>query len=362
MQRHLECVAIGDIHLGKMANVLQNQDHIGLQLSAVERALDYAVERGIRLVVQVGDVFDTPFPDQDTLVRLMRLLSREKYRGLLIVIILGNHDFHRQSLEASVEATDERSLITSQRITQFVTGFREMRHIRLVPKTASMTFGGVRCWFASWPATECPPDHHLAFGHMAVSGAKTDSGFAYQGGHKMSGRGPWWVLGDFHTHQADRRARYVYVGSTTQLTFGENEKKGFLHCRFDGRNLQWQLVPIAPPYRLVNVKVESVEDLEAVKPEPGTFYKLFMQRGVVAPQNWLNEHPEVVKTVGYRTPEDLTARTTGVLEVREDIARQLSPTYGLDAFLRKQGLDDKLMIRARRIMREVFQEMKGGAT
>lgn len=351
MAGYLEFCAIGDLHLEKLATLFKDMpevDHVGMQLSTVERALNYAVDRGIRTVVQVGDMFDTPFPSQDTLTRVLTLLARQKYRKLRIVILLGNHDFHREG-------------VTSQRITEFISTLNGMNHIRMVSRTMGATLDGVKCWFASWPETAAPPGYPLAFGHMAVNGAKADSGYVFKhGGAVMDGKGPWWVLGDFHTFQVNRQGRYLYIGTPVQLSFGESGRKGFLHGRF-GTTLEYKMIPVTQPYRLINVKVETDADLERPFNEPDTYYKIFVRKGVVLPQGWLLANPRIVKHVGYRSDDEAKTLASGGVVVPENVHRQLHPTHGLGDYLKRQGLSDAGLKRAKLIMQEVLVELKGQA-
>ena len=99
----LKFLAVGDLHLEKMEQTLSVMDSIAIQLQCLHDVSSYALDHGIKRLVLLGDIFETPHPEQRTVRAFLEVLNA--YPRLEYHMIRGNHDFD-QVRHNSLEIVD----------------------------------------------------------------------------------------------------------------------------------------------------------------------------------------------------------------------------------------------------------------
>lgn len=321
----MSILAIGDAHLERLDTILPGfQRGTRYQIALLKRILDAAKKDMIEHVVFLGDVFDTPSPLQRTLVALLDLLSA--YPSITFHAIVGNHD--------AIGATDVKADTAqhSFEVYQWLAAQKKAKiNVYTSPKVVNLC--GKNYFFCPHPFIEDQPAKCImSFGHFAWTGARTDSGYSTRTGHTPKGQ---WILGDFHTSQ--QGDRYRYAGSISQITFGEKDKKVYLHITDQGIVSERK----SPLTYMLNkdIVVRSVKDYNGLYALQGsTMYFSIVFDGFVPPDDWQSQLPNVVKhTFENMRREGAEPSTKASLSLVFGDSKTLVKT-GLDPYMKKRGL------------------------
>jgi DNA repair exonuclease SbcCD nuclease subunit len=291
-----EGIAIGDLHTDKANLAKYFDDPLALQMKAVDKRLQYALGRGIRYVLFLGDICEYVQMSEAARVAFLRLLK--KYDGRLeIYIILGNHDYAESGVHSLL------SFIEMCRHGMF-----ETVHVFDTPQIVEL--GKVPFHFLPYPHTK-PLDKSpgVCVAHYEVRGAKRDNGRIIKEGDTPEFKRHMFIQGHLHTPQVV--GRHVYAGTLYQMSFGETLDKGFLRfrCRIVDGQLEFKHkhVSIEPEFKLVNLVVEDKQDLKKITSDPTTRYKLFVQEDVSIPNDFLLKHTNIVNRLSFSSQEELQA-------------------------------------------------------
>lgn len=317
----MRCLVLGDTHIEGL-NSLFGEKGVDFSLWAWEYAISYCLENSIKTLIQVGDVFDTPYPSQKSQRRLLSLLCKS---GLDIYIILGNHDYD----------IDSNGLELTQWVSSITNGPKVISEPTLLKVEDEL------CWFSPYPHNKEPKKKALCFGHFDVPGFKRDNGFKIKGRNENLKQK--WILGHIHTFQSKKNI--VYVGTPYQTNFGEKAKKFMLDVTYYNGKLDWDAVPVKPPFELSTVVVERQSDLD-FKIEKNTFYKVCVKSSVKIPDTYLQDRPQILKFEGFSSKEQLYT------SVGEEVGIKVDPTYKLKDFLKSKGYKDKDIKRAIKIVKK----------
>jgi DNA repair exonuclease SbcCD nuclease subunit len=268
---------IGDLHLDKF-----NQKHPQLEDGIIEclKQTCYRLlsQEGIDVCVLMGDIFHTPNPSQNSMLKLLNCLTELVSEGITFYMLLGNHD---------TSNSNENSL-------KLIEWFGRQNKIHVVTEPIVVKTETTKLWLCPHPyVTKSPTKVDWSLGHFAVSGAKSDNGYVVKATNQPRGR---WILGDFHTPQSGRvnSCIYTYVGSLTQLSWQEdyNKKRVILLNGNEKKSMKtWQ------PYELKEVTVEVASKLPACD-EKNVFYRLVLKSGTSLPSGYLQKYPQIL-TVAY---------------------------------------------------------------
>lgn len=337
-----DILTVGDLHLTGLTTLFgdRGDDHI---LACLGMAVDYARRNGITKIILPGDLFDHPHPSQEAVARLLRFFLQNA--DLLFLAIPGNHDYR----DASTLAVH---------ILRFIDEARLIPNLRMFTKPAFEEIDGLPFYFMPWPHLRHvePVDRPVInIAHIKISGALADNGRPIDKGDEIEVGRDYWIIGDLHRYQRIGK-RVVYPGTMFQKTFGEPLPKGFLHSTIRaGRTtlkVEHKYVPIKPPFQLINLTVESPDDLAKVSADPADRYKLFIKADVAIPADFLEKHPNVVNVLGYKTKVELDALAQGSLAPDEvpvfDVEK--IATDNLADFLSHKGLDKNKVKKARQIV------------
>jgi DNA repair exonuclease SbcCD nuclease subunit len=343
----VEGVFIGDPHLDKLNSVLGDNAN-AMQVAEMEKAAMYAKSAGVPFVLIPGDIAEKPTLTDDAMVQLVSLFFR--YPDLTWLILMGNHDF---------KETGEHSLVLLELLAQF----KMLRNVVFYTKPVlSQKIDGVRFNFLPHPYQGKPPQStrpHVNIGHFEFSGFKRDNGCVALEGHDLNEEAnDFWLMGHLHTRQKSKRA--CYPGTLYQTSFGESLPKYMLHFRFwykDGRlRKEFDWIKTDPAFKLYNVHVESKADYKNIKDDPSHYYKLFLKDGVILPDNFLTDHPNVIKTQGYKTKKELSIlENEQIVALGDDELESFSPLEGAIPFLKAAASDKVLAQRAIKLLKRAIK-------
>lgn len=293
--------AIGDIHLNKLSHRIPNFND--LVLTTLANTLKDAYSLGCEAVAILGDVFDTPYPDQDSQIALLNVLTANPTK---IFIIPGNHD--------CADVT-----INSLKITKWTKSLNS--NIEVITKPKIITISGMKIEMMPHPYVEnMSKKADIAFAHFAVNGARGDNGFTVRTKNQPKGR---FLLGDFHGAQSGKvkGCDYEYIGSLTQLSWEEKPKKSIVLLE-DGE-ISRRKVNLS--YRLKKVTVESDDELNALTIESDTFYYIKTKNGYILPKGWNLQYPNVVRQSAVGAKKDKRAELLAPEEIFTDPLANLEP-------------------------------------
>lgn len=243
----LKFLHISDTHIDYIPqlNMLQNKDGIEAdRLAGLRQAIAYAKENNIKLIVHSGDVFNITRPPLDIIYEIEKILMEAEALGIEFLIISGNHD--QPKIKNSFNALKFLSL-------------RKHVHVSLSPEIYNYENYEFLCVPATreWSKfkTEFPKmltellsktktNNKILVTHAGITGAKEASTFDIESIFDnvlsidtIPDIFNYVALGHFHLmQQVDKRKMY-YSGSTSQLSFGEEqEEKYFLEVSLDENN------------------------------------------------------------------------------------------------------------------------------
>ena len=325
----LRAIVLGDTHIEKLNNLFPN----GLEktLWSWQYAINYCEENSIDHLIQLGDIFDSPYPSQYSIRKLLRILHGTKVQ---IWSMLGNHDYDAD--HNSVE------------LAQWVTNLKGSGPV-IFTKPTLQKIEGVNFWFAPYPHTKQPKEKAVCIGHFDMPGARMDNGRLIKG-KKLKLTMPW-IIGHLHSFQDYKNV--VYPGAPLQFTFGDQPEKFMLDITVLKGKLKWQAIPLQTPFKLKNIIIEHEKNL-IFKEERDTYYKLFIKSNIRLPENFLLENPKILKLDGYKTKEQLEAIQIDNVDTK---AINVDPFYKLDHWLLGKGLKPKQVRKAVKIAQRELERI-----
>ncbi len=300
----MDAVLIGDLHLDKMSSIFGDAAN-RLIMGEVVRVIDYAIDHEIPNVIFLGDIAHKSRLSYSGQIALHDALAYACNQQLRVHVILGNHDHDEDSVH-SLELLSKYGPALWGNLT--------------IHKGAStpIEVDGVDCLFLSWP--ECSPVQHtrgyLAFGHFEVRGSTADNGRQIKEGVDFDEDIPLFC-GHLHTPHAVGNTHYV--GTLYPTSFGESPQKSFTVIRagYQGRRLKVrsQRVDHEAAIQLRTIVVERTRQLGTLVDTSGApyradtlwKYRIVLKEGVEVPDNFLAEHPNIIKVKGYSAPSELDA-------------------------------------------------------
>lgn len=320
----MSVLLVGDLHVDKLSRIIP--DFTDLVMKTLTNTVKDIQERhSIDTVVIAGDIFDSAFPSQHSIVTTLKHLTRIDAK---VMLLLGNHDYadneqHSLMVAKWVESTKSSNLSVIDEPTTIVSDdhkYLALPHPYVQPLPKGYTAG---------------------IGHFAVNGAKADNGFKVRSKHCPKGK---WILGDFHTPQAGRAnsCHFEYIGSLTQLAWNEGKKKRVLVLE-DGDTVS---VPVKQLYSLNKVTVSDEGDLPDTS-HKRRYYHL-QTNEFFLPAGYLNDNPTVLKVSALSKQKD--KRASVLLENNE---YTLDPLKRLPDFLRSKKVGESVVERAVELAKEL---------
>jgi len=219
MERIGNVLMIGDMHLGVKSF---NEEEMENQLKMMEEVYKYCKEKGVKEIIQLGDIFDNR-----TVVNIKfleeigeRLFKRLELEGLKMYVILGNHDiYYRERLEISL-------------IEQMS---RRYDSVEVIKEDKEMEINGKRVKMIPWITKERElreediRDVEYVIGHFEIRDFYMMKGIKDSKGIRRGlFKGKKVISGHYHMRQLEGEIKYL--GTPYQMTWGDyKEEKGFYH-------------------------------------------------------------------------------------------------------------------------------------
>ena len=298
-----EFAFIGDLHLDKLLKYWPEANT--LQLGAVRRVLDSCLSAGITTAFFLGDIAEGIRDSTKNAIRLsedaqcqfLHLLM--DYDGRMhLHIYLGNHDQAEKNLHSL------QVFFEMQARGMFKT-------VRFYDKPTKIRADGVPIHVMPWPHTQPDPRAAFALAHYEVRGAVGDSGRTLHG--DMFEFDVPVVQGHLHTKQRVRN--HIYPGTLYQTSFGERLPKGYGIGRVVNGKFKYRWEEIDPPFKLINLTVETKADLKKLTDHKYTLYKLFVDESVRIPEALLVKYPNIVNALQFSDAKELESLQQAELDI-----------------------------------------------
>jgi DNA repair exonuclease SbcCD nuclease subunit len=258
-------------------------------IKCLRRVIKYARENGVRVILQYGDVGDKTYLSYEAQVALYEFLLQEKLKDLEFHFVLGNHDFAENGVH-SLQVLESVSRLTTNNIKVYTT----MEMVKIEKRLFNMM---------PHPFTDFKREA-LNVAHLELANSFRDNGRKIDHGLKTKHAG---VMGHLHTMHRVRRVHYS--GTLYQTNFGESLPKSFHHVRYeddDPYNVEVTNVPFEPPWKLLNLEVNTEDDLSSIVEDPDTLYKLFIKEGLdLDMMDVMNTYPNVVRHNKFSSKTEL---------------------------------------------------------
>lgn len=244
-------IIIGDLHIGHTKDDPWREAYIG---KILEKATNYAVENGIKDIIQTGDVFDSTSGLTHATLKTNndQFIKPVQQKGINAHIIVGNHDLRN------------KNTLTPNAVRE-IFGQQENFNIFDEPKTT--VIGGLEIDMIPWICEENEErimdfiknsNSKVCVGHFELSG------FMYNSTTPSSGYEPNFLANydlviSGHYHTINSGANVNYVGTPYTLNFNDvNEHRGFwVLDTEDIHNMQF-----IPNEDMWHKQIDYVDDIE----------------------------------------------------------------------------------------------------
>lgn len=321
----LSFYAVGDPHLEGIKKLFPNKDTVKIQLDHLAKIADHAIDNKITYIFLLGDIFDNPFPEKESVLKLLKLFK--KYNNINWIAILGNHDF------SNIQDT---SLDVMEYIAHEL---KALPNVKILFRPYLEKIDGINLCFLPYPyhkreiKTRKPC---IVFAHIDINGAKHNNNKVVSNAFNINlinTQGDYWVLGHIHSHQKIGK-RTIYNGTSLQKNFGEEPNKGFVkytaHYNKGKLIVKHKRIFIDLPYTLHNIQIKKPEDLHKLEKNSNKYYKIFVHEGVTLPPNIQEKYP-ILKIQGYKDKNFNLEKST--IDINKDLNVIFSPTKGLVKYL-----------------------------
>ena len=249
----------------------------------------FAQENGIRHVIFYGDLCERYRMTYEGQVALYQLFLDPKYNDLILHFILGNHDFSENGSH-SLEVLKVVSSLTSN-------------HVRVYTDKKKVKLEGRKFNMMPHPVLKTRRDS-MNVGHFEMKNSFRDNGRQIDHGfttpHKC-------CVGHLHTNHIVRRAHFS--GTLYQTSFGESLPKFFHHVVYEDEDpyaAEVNNIPFEPPWKLINLEVNTESDLKKIEKDSDSLYKLFIAEGLDLDMvEVTSEYPNVVRHNRFKNKEEL---------------------------------------------------------
>lgn len=265
------------------------EDANGKIIRSIKRVLKYARDNGVRTIIQYGDIADKPELSYDAQRVLYSLFLSKACKEFDFHFIPGNHDFAETGIH---------SLTILETISKLTT-----KNIKVYSSMEEVELEGRRFNMMPHPFTEFKRES-LNVAHLELKGSFRDNGRMVDHGLKTKHAA---VIGHLHTCHRIKRAHFS--GTLYQTNFGESLPKSFHHVKYeddDPYSIEVTNVPFEPPWKLINLEIETESDLSQIEEDPDTLYKLFVKEGLdLDLMDVMRDHPNVVRHNKFKNKKEL---------------------------------------------------------
>lgn len=330
----MDFVGIGDLHLDKLDGMVEDVN--GKIIKSLRKVCKYARDNGIRTIIQYGDVGDKTLLSYPAQVALYQFLLAEKQKDLEFHFVLGNHDFAENGVH-SLQVLETIANLTDTNLKVYTS----MEQVKLEGRKFNMM---------PHPFTDFRRDS-LNVAHLEVAKSYRDNGRMVE--HGLSTKHAS-VMGHLHTMHKVRRVHYS--GTLYQTNFGESLPKSFHHVAYDDEDpysIEVTNVPFEPPWKLLNLTIESEADLEQVESDPDVLYKIYIKEGTdIDLGDVLAQHPNIVRHNRYKSKKELEKLIQDEWDFENEVVENSFDTREVvsDSLRTKSKLNDEEIERAHGIV------------
>lgn len=410
MTDRIRVLHTGDLHIG-MENYGQVDPATGLNgrimdfLRCFTEAVDYALANDVDLVIFAGDVYKSREPNSTYRREFARRIKRLADAGILVVLLIGNHDLPAQERRASsvdifrtlevpnvvVAGSDHLHCLTTRRGDRIQVATipyplrqRLLAHDEYKNKTMADLDLVVQQILAeniqALAAQVDPSLPAILTGHFSVSGARFGSERAVMLGRdvvvlKSALADPIWdyvALGHIHRHQELNDGQHppiVYCGSLERIDFGEEmEPKGFVVADVRRGHTEWEFRPVNAR-RFVTIRADVRAETDPASSVLETIARHRLRDAVVRVIVQARAEQEgVLRDADIRRALNEAYFVAGVSFEIERAYRQrlgeaspegLSPTELLTRYLESKGTPPQRIETLIQYAEEIFQEVQG---
>lgn len=286
----LNFLAVGDLHYEALEKYLPDGDFLTPINRTLQQIWNYAKDNGIEHIVLLGDIFDNPFPRDESKKAFLKSLDKK----LQYHIILGNHDY------ANI---NENSLNLCK---YFIEDLGLMDNVKFYLEPTVEEINGIKLNFLPYPFKEATCEAPaICFGHFETKGSISDSGRIFKEGVVLDDNYTW-ILGHLHRQQGNN-----YPGSICQHRFGEPINKYFFDVKVkDNDEIEINKVSINTPYKLIDLIVNKIKD---IKLEKQNIYRIY-----AADHLDLNEITKACQGYNIWQIKGLVNQKKGDIEISEE--------------------------------------------
>lgn len=410
MTDRIRLLHTGDLHIG-MENYGQVDPATGLNgrimdfLRCFTEAVEYALANDVDLVIFAGDVYKSREPNSTYRREFARRIKRLADAGILVVLLIGNHDLPVQERRASsvdifrtlevpnvvVAGSDHLHCLTTRRgdrvqvaTVPYPLRQRLLVHDEYKNKTMADLDLVVQQILAeniqALAAQVDPSLPAILTGHFTVSEARFGSERAVMLGRdvvvlKSALADPIWdyvALGHIHRHQELNDGQHppiVYCGSLERIDFGEEmESKGFVVAEVRRGHTEWEFRPVNAR-RFVTIRADVRAETDPTSSVLETIARHRLRDAVVRVIVQARAEQEgVLRDAGIRRALNEAYFVAGVSFEIERAYRQrlgeaspegLSPTELLTRYLESKGTPPQRIETLLQYAEEIFQEVQG---
>lgn len=295
----MRALFFSDLHLKKADTWLPNG--LLLQHKAIDQALSYAQTNSIETVIIGGDISEDHYLDGAALTVLLDLLCKYDTK-LDIHIILGNHD---------IASTDAHSMLPVKKLIQK----RRFRTVHLYDKPEHRYIDNTLVNFLPYPhgadSRYRTKKAAVNVAHLEWRGSVRDNGKSRIDDGYYHKSDDTWLIGHLHTPQSVGKHVH-YCGTLYQCNFGENLDKSMILFEGDAIGYSIKRIPVVLPYRLLNITITELSQLDKLPHDLTDLIKLRVLRGIPVPNNL---PPNVIKVLGVSEKEEEAPASNSGLEL-----------------------------------------------
>jgi DNA repair exonuclease SbcCD nuclease subunit len=257
---------LGDTHHGMRGDSLDFHRYYKKFYDTV--FFPYLEENGIKVVLQLGDLFDRRKFINFNSLYLVRKYFFDKLKDMNIdfYTLLGNHDV---SYKNTLEINSSTLLL------------KEYENIHIIDEPCTKTFDDLPIDFVPWICDDNEQEvldyiknsfSQICVGHFEIDGFEMDRGSVFNGGMNRNKLLSYDIVLTGHFHHKSNQGNIHYVGTPGEMTWSDyNDTRGFHIFDTDTRDLTF----IENPYKMFH-KIfydDSVNDFEYWKKFDYSYYQ-----------------------------------------------------------------------------------------
>lgn len=252
---------IADIHIKN----LERHDEYRIQFDKLYKIIK---ENDIDIVAIIGDLVDN-FIEISNEAKILagEFLNNLSNISKEVIIVSGNHDLRKKSLNRINSIETIVKLINNKKISYFdKSGFYDDKLFDVVWVNHAHQEKNINPWI-NIPHNKDESKIYIDLFHDPVNGCSTDAGKIFQDSKLRSikdFKGNLTLLGDIHKHQAlDKNKRIVYSSSLIQQNFGEDFNHGGVLWNINSKSdISWDFINIPNDHAFINIYINELTDYD----------------------------------------------------------------------------------------------------